>query len=187
MMKWRFYLDGRIEPVYGFAAVNASCISLHSRHHAYWRFDFDIDGPANDVVTEGPAPGRGRSRSASPDRDPADRGDARGQPAGDRLVGGGFRHAPRLPDRAGDRDGASGRHVLGRRLLAPEVQVQRDRRRGPVRARAAPSTSTASSTGRAWPRTSSFWYRGGALHPAGELDDCHVTGPTLYPVGDWSP
>jgi len=32
-----------------------------------------------------------------------------------------------------------------------------------------------------------FWYRTGALHPGGDLDHCHVVGPTLVPIGDWSP
>jgi hypothetical protein len=51
-MKWRFYLDGRIEPVFGFAAVNSSCIAFTHRHQAYWRFDFDIDTPGNAIVLE---------------------------------------------------------------------------------------------------------------------------------------
>ena len=32
-----------------------------------------------------------------------------------------------------------------------------------------------------------FWYRTGAYHEGGDLDDCHSTGPTLYPFGDWAP
>ena len=31
-----------------------------------------------------------------------------------------------------------------------------------------------------------LWYRAGALHEGGDLDDCHTVGPTLYPVGNWS-
>ena len=56
-MKWTFYLDGRIQPTFGFTAVSDPCINHTHRHHAYWRFDFDIDGPDGDVVTEGPNPG----------------------------------------------------------------------------------------------------------------------------------
>ncbi len=32
-----------------------------------------------------------------------------------------------------------------------------------------------------------MWYRGGANHEGGDLDDCHLVGPTLVPFGDWSP
>ena len=31
-----------------------------------------------------------------------------------------------------------------------------------------------------------FWYRTGAFHAAGDLDDCHTVGPMLAPFGDWS-
>ena len=31
------------------------------------------------------------------------------------------------------------------------------------------------------------WYRTGALHESGHLDDCHTVGPMLVPFGDWSP
>src|SRR5690606_6611149 len=41
-IKWHFYADGRIWPEYSFSAASASCTSGTHRHHAYWRFDFDI-------------------------------------------------------------------------------------------------------------------------------------------------
>lgn len=31
------------------------------------------------------------------------------------------------------------------------------------------------------------WYGTGARHLGGDLNDCHVVGPMLVPVGDWSP
>ncbi|HEY3124546.1 MAG TPA: hypothetical protein VGK70_10865, partial [Thermoanaerobaculia bacterium] len=31
------------------------------------------------------------------------------------------------------------------------------------------------------------WYRAGALHLGGDLDNCDLVGPTLYPIGNWSP
>ena len=52
-VKWHFYTDGRIWPEYSFASAPNSCTSRPRRHHAYWRFDFDLEGtPSNDVVTE---------------------------------------------------------------------------------------------------------------------------------------
>ncbi len=52
-VKWHFYADGRIWPEYSFASAPNSCTARPRRHHAYWRFDFDLeDTPSNDVVTE---------------------------------------------------------------------------------------------------------------------------------------
>ena len=31
-----------------------------------------------------------------------------------------------------------------------------------------------------------FWYRTGAYHEGGDLDDCHPVGPELVPFGDWA-
>jgi hypothetical protein len=49
---WTFYLDGTIEPRLAFTAINSPCTTKPHDHHAYWRFDFDIDGPNDDVVEE---------------------------------------------------------------------------------------------------------------------------------------
>lgn len=52
-VKWHLYADGRIWPEYSFASSPSSCVARPRRHHAYWRFDFDLeDTPSNDVVTE---------------------------------------------------------------------------------------------------------------------------------------
>ncbi|WP_214324969.1 hypothetical protein [Nonomuraea sediminis] len=49
---WRLADDGTIRPRFGFAATaNPMTCKVH-RHHAYWRFDFDLDGAADDVVEE---------------------------------------------------------------------------------------------------------------------------------------
>jgi hypothetical protein len=51
-MRWTFHIDGTIEPTFGFGTYNTSCSGATHRHHAYWRFDFDIDGSGEDYVTE---------------------------------------------------------------------------------------------------------------------------------------
>ena len=52
-VKWHFYTDGRIWPEYSFASAPNSCTSRPRRHHAYWRFDFDLENtPSDDLVTE---------------------------------------------------------------------------------------------------------------------------------------
>jgi hypothetical protein len=50
IQKWTFYLDGTIEPRFGFTAITDYCTSKPHNHHVYWRFDFDIDGAANDAI-----------------------------------------------------------------------------------------------------------------------------------------
>lgn len=186
MMKWRFYLDGRIEPVYGFGAVNASCISYAHRHHAYWRFDFDIDGPANDVVTEGPAPSPGPRPGPRPP-----------------IV-----TLPTEAMRRANRPGIawsvvdSGTHRGYRIVPGSEVALPADTfsvadfwalkyKANEIDDAGQPGTGCAINingyvNGEGMSADTVVWYRGGALHPGGELDDCHVVGPTLYPVGDWS-
>lgn len=52
IIKWTFYLDGTIEPRIGFSAVDYFCTRTPHTHHAFWRFDTDIDGAQNDLVEE---------------------------------------------------------------------------------------------------------------------------------------
>ena len=52
IMKWTFYLDGKIEPRFGFTAVNYQCTTMNHTHHVYWRFDFDIEDYPNDRIDQ---------------------------------------------------------------------------------------------------------------------------------------
>lgn len=52
IMKWTFYLDGTIEPRFGFTAILDPCTFKYHTHHVYWRFDFDIEGAANDRIDQ---------------------------------------------------------------------------------------------------------------------------------------
>ncbi|MDH3494521.1 MAG: hypothetical protein OEM82_13275, partial [Acidobacteriota bacterium] len=49
IMEWRFAEDGTIRPRYGFGSVTNSCVCRARNHHVYWRFDFDIVQPNNDL------------------------------------------------------------------------------------------------------------------------------------------
>ena len=60
--EWRFLDDGTIKPRFGMGAVQNSCTCLPHVHHAYWRFDFDIDGAAPNRILEP----RGRIFNAFP-------------------------------------------------------------------------------------------------------------------------
>jgi copper amine oxidase-like protein len=50
--QWRLHTDGTIRPRFGFSAVQSSCVCNRHHHHAYWRFDFDIRTPGNNIVRE---------------------------------------------------------------------------------------------------------------------------------------
>lgn len=49
--EWRFHDDGRIQPRFGFGAVNNTCVCYAHNHHAYFRFDFDIGTAADNAVS----------------------------------------------------------------------------------------------------------------------------------------
>ena len=50
--QWRFHVDGTIKPRFGFTAVQYPCVCNRHHHHCYWRFDFDIGTPGNNIVSE---------------------------------------------------------------------------------------------------------------------------------------
>ena len=50
--EWRLHADGTIRPRFGFSAVQSSCVCNRHHHHAYWRLDFDIRTPGNNVAKE---------------------------------------------------------------------------------------------------------------------------------------
>ena len=50
--EWRFHEDGTIRPRFGFGGVSNNCVCLIHFHHIYWRFDFDINTPENNIVYE---------------------------------------------------------------------------------------------------------------------------------------
>jgi hypothetical protein len=47
--RWTFWADGRVTPRLYSAGLQCN---IDHRHHAYWRFDFDIDGPPHDAILE---------------------------------------------------------------------------------------------------------------------------------------
>jgi len=50
--EWRLRSDGRIRPIFGFGAADNPCTCHEHVHHAYWRLDFDIRTPWNNMVQE---------------------------------------------------------------------------------------------------------------------------------------
>lgn len=52
IMEWRFHKDGTLTPRFKFAGTFSSCICNLHIHHCYWRFDFDLNTPSNNLVEE---------------------------------------------------------------------------------------------------------------------------------------
>ncbi|MDJ1140434.1 Ig-like domain-containing protein [Marinicella marina] len=48
--RYVFHEDGRIEPRFGFGNSDGTFSGTTHWHHAYWRFNFDIEGGDNDLV-----------------------------------------------------------------------------------------------------------------------------------------
>ncbi len=49
--RMEFYVDGRIVPTFGFGNRNGTFNGVTHWHHNYWRFEFDMDGLGNNVVS----------------------------------------------------------------------------------------------------------------------------------------
>lgn len=52
IMEWHFHKDGTVQPVFKFGGTHSSCICNVHVHHCYWRFDFDLNTPGNNLVEE---------------------------------------------------------------------------------------------------------------------------------------
>jgi hypothetical protein len=50
--QWRLHANGTIGARFGFSGVTSSCICIRHHHHAYWRFDFDIQTAGSNRVLE---------------------------------------------------------------------------------------------------------------------------------------
>lgn len=48
--RFTFYDDGRLVPRFGFGNSTGTNSDITHWHHAYWRINFDIDGPSNDEI-----------------------------------------------------------------------------------------------------------------------------------------
>jgi hypothetical protein len=192
-MKWTFYLDGRIQPTFGFSAVDDNCTDYTHRHHAYWRLDFDIDGPLDDIVTEGPDPapsGSGGDRGRPGPKPPilvlpTETQRLNNRPnltwaVTDASTGRGYRIVPG-EEKALPADTFSVADVWFLNYHPDELDDSGVI--GPACAIKVGKFLNGEPLG----NDLVVWYRTGVRHLGFDLDDCHVVGPTLVPIGDWSP
>ncbi len=183
-MSWTFKDDGTIVPFFGFANVLAPCVAHIHRHHNYWRLDFDINGADNDNITElngGMSPQSIQTESV---RTWVDANTA--WEVSDSQTGLGYRLRPSADDLLYPADAFA---VADAWVLAyqPGGELEdlsippgpgptthcRIRMDGHANGESVADADVV------------LWYRGGAEHLGGEVDDCAHTGPTLEPVGNW--
>jgi hypothetical protein len=102
---WRLADDGVIKPRFGFAGVRNPRTCMRHRHHAYWRFDFDIAGASSDVVEQLGADDRWTRivRETSRRRGP----DVREWRVRDKVTGAGYRIVPGRHDGRADAYGVA--------------------------------------------------------------------------------
>ena len=178
-MKWHFYADGRIWPEFSFAATAAVCTQTAHRHHAYWRFDFDLDGtPRDDVVREHAGGGPGRPFTAEASRVLGGPSDRTYWSVVDAATGLGYEVVPGEADRQLPADAFSKTDALVLRYRVDEIDDGLTVHSGCAFA-FEPFVDGEALDG----EDTVFWYRSGALHAKGSPFECDVVGPMLRPIG----
>ena len=177
-MKWHFYADGRVWPEFSFAAAEAVCTESGHRHHAYWRFDFDLEGtPSNDVVEEVTATGAA-VLEAEVARVLGGVTDPTYWRVTDAETGFGYEIVPSEQDRRLTADAFSKVDALVLRYKLDEIDDGLTVSTGCAFAYE-PFVDGQALEG----EDTVFWYRSGALHTAGAPFECDIVGPMLRPVG----
>jgi len=192
MMKWRFFLDGRITPEFGFAAIGAFCVGYSHTHHVYWRLDFDIDGAANDHVgIEGSPGSRGGSLpSNSLETETmeklSDPHPLNGVPlvVQDAVTGRGYRI---LADKTAMEEPADAFAVGDVWVLQYHSNELDDSGQSGPACAIKFNNYVNNPAENVYNQDLVVWVRGGAFHAASDLDDCHRTSIVLEPFGNWNP
>jgi hypothetical protein len=173
--EWRLHPNGVIRPRFGFNAVHNPCTCKPHHHHAYWRFDFDLDGqPAtvqefNDPALEGNdrrwhtivRETRRRRRPSSERRWRIRNGASNGY----KIVPGGG-------------DGTADDYGIGDLWVLRKRRGQVDDSLGATKARIDGFVNGQSVEG----KQLVVWYAGHFKHAPG-VDGDHRVGPRLEPIG----
>ncbi len=174
-MKWHFYLDGRIWPEYSFAAGRATCTDTGHRHHAYWRFDFDLEGtPNNDIVRENNASGVTMKFDREADRTWGGREDGTFWTVEDAQTRRGYGIYPSEEDLKLPIDAFSKTDAL---ILQYDTTEMDDGSVG-----CAIDYQSEQNNESIVGEDIVFWYRSSALHAAGNPWECDIVGPELRPM-----
>ena len=155
------------------------CTNAGHRHHAYWRFDFDLeDTPSDDVVTEFGGAGAQTVLTTEASRVLGGTSDPTYWSVVDGQTGFGYEIVPGEEDRRLTVDAFSKTDVLVLRYKAAEIDDGLTLSTG-CAFEFEPFVNGEAIGG----HDTVFWYRAGALHTAGAPFECDIVGPTLRPVG----
>ena len=174
-MRWEFFEDGTILPSFGFGTYNTSCSGATHRHHAYWRFDFDIDGADGDTVSQvgGSLPGPIAQEAERTWED----GSVTWQ-VQDGLSGRGYMLTPGAQDVLLPVDDFSKNDVM--------VTLSRSTELGDSGGGCAINPGSIVNGETVADTDVVLYYRGGVQDVVGvDIHLCKVAGPILTPLGDW--
>ena len=175
-LRWEFYQDGTVLPTFGFGTYNTSCSGATHRHHAYWRFDFDIDDPGTDTVSQvgGSLPGAIAQEAERTWEDGNVTWEVR-----DSASGRGYRLTPGAQDVLLAADGFSKNDLMVSLYHSTELSD------GGGGCAINPGTIV---NGEAVLDTDVvMYYRGGVRDVVGvDIHECKVAGPVLTPLGQWA-
>jgi hypothetical protein len=177
--KWNFYANGDIQPSFGFSAVEHPCISKPHVHHAYWRFDFDVEGSGNDRIDEY---NNGAWATKTTEFNGTKAFNLLGTPRKrwrviEQSTNRGYEVIPRRIDGVADTPFAVS-DVWGLAYGGTEID-DGGSIAGSDRAQMNSYINGQSVNG----QDIVFWYRAGYRHGSGAT--CQYVGPTLRPVGNW--
>ncbi len=183
-MKWHFYADGRVWPEFSFSAASATCTSATHRHHAYWRFDFDLDGSEPDEVREiNPTAGTETVFTTEAQRTWGNPADGIFWDVRDTSTGFGYQIVPSVEDRLLAIDDFSKFDAAIAVYDPTEIedgatnlgQCEINLDSIPTYDGEDPVINNESLTG----EDIVFWYRSSANHEGGNPWECDIVGPTL--------
>jgi hypothetical protein len=190
-MKWEFHRDGTIRPLYGFATTGSACTQNPRRHHAYWRFDFDIEGAESDYIVETNAVGGNVVFENETLRTWGDPSDGVTWSVLDVATERGYRVAPGAADYDTPANPNTGmpdvdNFVNEDAVIARYQPGEIDDGGGSCSARFDSGSPQIVNDESVYDTDVVLWYRSGSTKPDIDPGTCYVVGPVLTPLGDWS-
>ena len=200
-MRWTFFADGTIHPRFGFTSTGSSCTQNPRRHHAYWRFDFDIEDADHDYVVETDGDGEiVETFQTEATRTWGEPSDGISWSVLDLETERGYRVAPGAKDYLTPTNPETGIPAIDE--FAREDAVIAAYKPGELDDGIAFEGSSPNCDAEfegggnatraivngedAYDTDVVFWYRSGSTKPDIDPGTCYVVGPVLTALGDWS-
>ena len=188
--RYTFFIDGRLQPRFGFGNSTGTNSGITHWHHAYWRINFDIDGSANDEIYADET----KMTTEFSDQRGDDKSTAVTWTVKDNVTNRGFRieataedylvdvdEAPNNPDNYHNVD------VMGTQYRTIGSLTEYSDTPGSNNLGQCDMNENALINGASIDSEDVvFWYRSAVTDLANMGLVCKFAGPIFYPVGDWS-